>query len=72
MSIIGTPSFVMLLVLTNIALCLSVAHQRATSELRRPATVALSPVPLGGPLLIRALHRPDDGPLPVVSPLRID
>jgi hypothetical protein len=72
MSTIGTPSFAMLLVVTNIALCLSVPHQRATSDFRRPTTATLSPVPLGGPLLIRALHRPDDGPLPVVSPLRID
>jgi len=72
MSIIGTPSFAMLLVLTNITLCLSVDAQRVTSDLRQPTTTALSPAPLGGSLHINARRLPVDGSMPARLPLQGD
>lgn len=48
MSIIGMPSFAMLLALANIALCLCVDRKDYTAELRRPIALALSLVPPDG------------------------
>jgi hypothetical protein len=52
------PSLAMLLVLANIALCLSVAHQRGISELGPPTSTVLSALPLGGGPRISAGRRP--------------
>jgi hypothetical protein len=69
MSTIGMPSLAMLLVLANFALCLSVDRQKFTSDLRRPANMAL---PLGAPRNVMARHRPDGAALAVTTSPRAD
>ena len=65
MSIIGVPSLAMLLVLTNIALCLSVAPQR-------PALTAVSTLPLGPAQAITGAHHPANAAMPRRNRLQID
>lgn len=72
MSIIGMPSFAMLLVLTNITLCLSVDREKYPSNLERPATVALSPPQLGGARNVKPGNDADDPALTAIVPLRTD
>jgi hypothetical protein len=72
LSIIGIPSFAMLLVLTNIALCLCVDREQYTSDLRRPTTLALSPAPLGGLRDVKPSYDPDDAALIAIVPLPTD
>ena len=72
MSIIGMPSFAMLLVLMNITLCLSVEREKYTSDLRRPAAVTLSPTPQDGSLNIEPSGGPDGAALTAIVPLRTD
>jgi hypothetical protein len=65
------PSLAMLLVLANIALCLSAAAQKDTPVLRRPTNVALSAAPLGAEMRIN-VRRPASG-LPLArTPARSD
>lgn len=72
MSIIGMPSFAMLLVLTNITLCLSVDREKYTSDLRRPATVALSPPPLDASHNVKPSDEPAGAALTAIVPIRAD
>jgi hypothetical protein len=72
MSIIGTPGFAMLLVLTNIALCLCVDRERYPSDLRRPTTLAVSPAPLGGLRNVTPNNEPDAAALTSIAPLLTD
>jgi hypothetical protein len=72
MSIIGMPSFAMLLVLTNITLCLSVDREKYTTDHPPPATLAVSPTPLGGSHNVNPDDGPDDAALTAIVPLRTD
>ena len=72
MSIIGMPSFAMLLALTNIALCLCVDREEYTADLRRPTTLAFSPAPLGGSRDVKPKYDPEDTALITFDPLPTD
>lgn len=72
MSTIGMPSLAMLLVLTNLALCLSVDRRTVTSDLGRPTALAFTPTPLDAPHNHKASHRPDGEAATVTVPFRAD
>jgi hypothetical protein len=72
MSIIGMPSFAMLLVLANITVCLSVDREKHTTDLWWPATLALSPAPLDRPHNVNPDDSSDSTTLPAIAPLQAD